>query len=157
MWAARLNYLLRTLEVVCVHVSLSQSFFQPASIRVLNQVGRGGGEGEGTGEGEGRQEKSNWCARGRPEFLNYLIPVSAQRHKVGVPVFPGDSGSSPLLIRFTSEPHTHTHLPPIFCCAPRQGKGQPAEIPFEYDGRDVSSEEWRHGCQAWPRYPSAAV
>lgn len=49
MWAGRLNYLLRTLEVVCVHVSLSQSFFQPASIRVLNQVGSG--VGEGTGEG----------------------------------------------------------------------------------------------------------
>lgn len=92
---------------------------------------RGGGRGRGAGEG-GRQEKSNWCARGRVEFLNYLIPVSAQRHKVGVPVFPGDSGSSPLLIRFTSDPHTHTDThPPHLLLWRRRGKGQPAEISFE--------------------------
>lgn len=66
-------------------------------------------EGE-RGEGGGRREKSNWCARGRAEFLNYLIPVSAQRHKVGVPVFPGDSGSSPHQVHLRHT-HTHTYLP----------------------------------------------
>lgn len=44
------------------------------------------------------------ACEGWAEFLNDLIPVSAPRLKVGVPVFPGDSGDSPLLFRFTPPP-----------------------------------------------------
>lgn len=130
MWAGRLNYLLRTLEVACVRVSLSPSFSQPASIRVLNQ--EGGGEGGGRRGGAG--EKQLAC-EGRAEFLNYLIPVSAPRLKVGVPVFPGDSGNAPVLSR-PAQSHLNTRVGCILIGA------SPSRLP-------LLSMEWRQIRNRW--------
>lgn len=68
-------------------------------------------------------EKQLVC-EGWAEFLNYLIPVSAPRLKVGVPVFPGDSGNAPL--PFTPPPAPHV------LAALREGTA--GTEPFEYEG-----------------------
>lgn len=99
-------------------------------------------------EGAQQREESNWCAR--VEFLNDLISVSAERLIVGIPVSLRDNGNSLLLI---SPPQAHLSSPPplfpptplaIFYCVPQRASGQPAESPFEYDGRGVFSEEQDH-------------
>lgn len=93
-------------------------------------------------------EKQLVC-RGWVGFLNDLIPVSAERLTVGIPVPPGDNGNSLLLI---SPPQSHLSTPPpppptslpIFYCVLQQVRGQPEESPFEYDRRGVFSEEQHH-------------
>lgn len=99
--------------------------------------------------GGAEKEEEQLVCKGWVEFLNDLIPVSAERLTVGIPVSPRDNGNSLLLI---SPPQSHLStsptLPPtslpVFYCVPRRAKGQPAESPFEYDGRGVFSEEQHH-------------
>lgn len=141
VWAGRLNYLLGTLEVVCVHVSLSQCFLQPVSIRVWNE--------KGSREGGRQKEKKQLVCKGWAEFLNDLIPVSAVCLTVGIPVSPRDNGNSSSHQPTSVSPqHLFSLLPltslPIFYCVPLWAWGQPAESPFEYDGRGVFSEEQQH-------------
>lgn len=71
----------------------------------------GGGVVSGGGGWGGRQskEKSNWCAGGWVEFLNDLIPVSAESLTVGIPVSPGDNGNS---LRLISPPQSHLSTSP---------------------------------------------
>lgn len=73
-------------------------------------------EGE---QGAGAVGEKQLACKGWAEFLNDLIPMSAQRLKGGIPVSPGDSGNSPLLIRFDP---SSTALPPASLAA-REGTG----------------------------------
>lgn len=105
---------------------------------------------EGEQEGGAAEGEEQLVCKGWVEFLNDLIPVSAERLTVGIPVSPRDNGNSLLLISppqshlSTSPPCFLPHPSPIFYCVPRRVRGQPAESPFEYDGRGVFSEEQHH-------------
>lgn len=97
VWAGRLNYLLRILEVGCVSVS---ACLKASS----NDKGmKWGGEGE-VAEGE-EQLVCNGCG----EFLTDLIPLSADHPTVGIPFSPRDNGNSLL---FISPPKSHLSIPP---------------------------------------------
>lgn len=117
------------------------------------------------GWGAAQGEEQLVC-RGWAEFLNDLIPVSAARLTVGIPVSPRDNGNSLLLI---SPPQSHlstspssflSHLFPIFYCVPLRARGTASRksIWIWWQGCILrGAATLCELCQAWPCYPSVTM